>query len=216
VDWVAWSRKPGAGGEFRGIPNCVNGKGRSHEGFGHPGFDVARSEVVGSNAIRSVTPDANWSLLWKFFDTHATVTIEKVAAGEAYWALYEGIPGGKYVSSDLAATFWGTDADGRRDDRPPLGTQSAATGKWRWVYWGHRASPRVLFLQRQQDDGQNELMAYMAAKQSPPDGMVVFGFGRGRSLQSQLRLPNTFRLGFIEATAHAAIAKSIATELAAK
>jgi hypothetical protein len=209
VDWVGWSRKPGASGEYRGIPNCVNGKGRRYEGFGHPGFDVAVSEVVAANSIRTRTDDGSWSLRWEFFDSHATVAVEKVPAGEAYWFLYEGVPAGKYVADKLKDTFWGTDKDGRRDDRPPLGKQSAADGKWRWVYWGHQTSPRVLFLERPQDDGQHDLMAYMNAKQSPGDGMVVFGFGRGRSLESELRRPNTFRLGFIEAKDHQAIAAGI-------
>jgi hypothetical protein len=216
VDWVGWSRRPGASGEYRGIPNCVNGKGRRHEGFGHPGFDVATSKIVAANSLRSTTPDGHWSLLWKFFDAYATVTLEKVPAQEAYWFLYEGIPGGKYVAGRLQDTFWGTDKDGRRDDRPPLGKQSAATGRWRWVYWGHRDAKRVLFLERHNDDGQNDLMAYMNAKQSLPDGMVVFGFGRGRSLESELRRPNTFRLGFIEATAHETVAACIARESTAK
>ncbi len=209
VDWVNWSNKPGASGEFRGIPNAVNGKGRRYEGFGHPGFDVAASEIVSANSIRTSTPGTEWSLLWEFFDQHATLTMEKVPVGEAYWILYEGVPGGQYDKNQLADIFWGTDQDGRRSDRPALGSASSATGRWKWLYWGHTKRSRVLFMQRQTDDGRNDLMAYMNAKQTLSDGMIVFGFGRGPNTESQLRLPNKFALGFVESVAHDAIAAGI-------
>jgi hypothetical protein len=206
---VNWSNKPGASGEFHGIPNAVNGKGRRYEGFGHPGFDVAASEIISPNSIRTSTPGKEWSLLWEFFDTHAKVTMERVPTGEAYWILYEGVPGGQYDKNKLDDIFWGTDKDGRRSDRPALGQASSATGKWNWLYWGEKKIRRVLFMQRQIDDGQNDLMAYMNAKQTRSDGMIVFGFGRGLNTEPQLQLINGFKLGFVESVDHDAIATGI-------
>ena len=135
--------------------------------------------------------------------------MEKTPTGEVYWVLYEGIPGGSYDTNRLQQKFWGTDKDGRRTDTPPLGKQTSAIGRWSWVYWGDQSAKRVLFLQRRNADGQNDLMAYMNAKQTPTDGMIVFGFGRGPNTESQLRLPNTFTLGFAESIAHDHIAEHI-------
>lgn len=215
-DWITFRKEPLKGGlaaaaaGYRGIPNLVHGAKNPDAGAGHPGFDLCTSVIAGPDTIRTVTRSGRWAWSWRFTDEHATLTVEQADRDHAWWFLYEGTIGGRWSPPTHS---WGTDAGGPRRDKPD--NSNPIFERWRWVYFGDDAAPRVLLMAQHVADDAPDTMWYMgstAQRLHAPDGMVVFGFGRASGTRPQFRgAGHKFTIGFIEepvkdAAAHARIA----------
>ena len=225
-DWISFRQEPlskfpdSAAAGYRGIPNAVFGAGNPDAGAGHPGFDQCESTLVSSNVIRTVSKSGRWAWTWTFTETTARLKFEKVDTGSAYWFLYEGTPGGRFAPTNQ---FWGTDLGGPTFDVPDSKTQRF--GQWRWAYFGDRAVPRVLAVAQVQADDLEDTFWYLGSSNGgaadAPQGMVVFGFGRGPGTKALLREPREFVLSLIEgavsdAASHARVAAAIESYLPTK
>ena len=203
VDWIDFKREPwgtypaSAASAYRGIPNFIHGSDQA--GAGHPGHDPCNTEKVDSNTLLSTSNDGIWQWQWDFFDEYATVKMLKISDNHPYWFLYEGVPGGKY---DPANQYYGTD----KMDEPSRRQWDYQKGNkdfsnYRWAYFGHTDSDRVLFVKQKEDDLLSDTFSHLGNSEkaiNSDDGMIVFGFGRADGAKPLLRKPHTFYLGFIE------------------
>jgi hypothetical protein len=191
-DWITWRPGNGSAGEYRGIPNLGI--------YAHPGYTgekggITRVESRGPlrARLRSESRSGEYVVVWDFFPRHARLTIEK--AGQPYWFLYEGTPGGKLdVDSDYVVT-----ADGRK--RPVAESWTGDLPGPEWLYFGDANLRRVLFLVNHQDDDANDQFYQMQGN------MTVFGFGRqhrccGRYMTAA---PARFTVGLADSTGFAEI-----------
>ena len=195
-DWISYHPGNRSAGEFRGIPNLGV--------VAHPGYEGAKGSATeverrggGSVRLRSASHDGKWVTVWDIYPDFARLTIEK--AGEPYWFLYEGTPGGRL---DLRTAFWGL-PDGIR--RSMNETWNSDIQGREWVYFGDTGSKRVLFLLNHQDDGANDQFWQMESN------MTVWGFGRqyrccGRYMQGA---PARFTVGFAESADFRVIRKVV-------
>jgi len=214
-DWIAFKKEPLNGGRvsaaagFRGIPNLVFGKDNPDAGAGHPGHDQCESTVIAADAIRSVSKSGRWTWTWRFTEENAVLTIEQADPDRPYWFLYEGPVGGRWSPR---TSYWGTNRGGPRREMP-FGKEKLYD-QWRWVYFGADAAPRVLLAGQLGNDNASETLWYMGsttAELDAPDGMIVFGFGRGEKGPELRGAGQKFVLGFVEETvkdgpAHARVA----------
>lgn len=226
-DWISFSKDPltkfpdGAAAGFRGLGNLVYGRDNPDAGAGHPGFDRCESAVVAPNAIRTVSRSGQWAWTWTFTATAARFHMERVDPQRAWWFLYEGTVGGRWSPS---THYWGTDLGGPRRDAPD--NKSQQFGKWRWTYFGDDASPRVFFVAQRPPDDLSDTLWYLGNSKGgaidSPDGMIVFGLGRGPGAKPLFRDAGVeIVAGFLEtkvltAGAHDRVAALIEAELAAK
>jgi hypothetical protein len=202
-DWIAFQPEPlnqfpaSAAAGYRGLPNLLFGKNNPDAGAGHPGFDQCSSSLAGERMIRSETKSGRWAWTWSFSHTNAIMRMERADPEHPFWFLYEGPVAGSYAPRQ---SYWGTDLGGPRFDTPDLKNQ--LFGTWRWAYFGSTNVSRVFFAAQIQQDDLPDTMWYMgntAAGLDSPDGMVVFGFGRGPGTSPRLkRLDLSFVIGFIE------------------
>ncbi|MBL9212710.1 MAG: hypothetical protein JNL92_19770 [Opitutaceae bacterium] len=213
-DWIAFGPDPmsgraAAGAGYRGSPNLVFGADNPDAGAGHPGFDRCESTVIAVDAIRTVSRSGRWAWTWRFTEENAVLTIEQADANHPYWFLYEGPVGGRWSPR---THYFGTNRGGPRRETP-FGRDKLYEN-WRWAYFGDDAAPRVLLALQGDHDREDDTLWYMgnsAAELAAPDGMIVFGFGRGPN-GPRLRGPGRrFVLGFVEervadAPAHARVA----------
>lgn len=217
-DWIAFHRETdlafprSAAAGYRGLPDLVAKTDATDPGAGRPGFDSCVSVAAGPAAIRTVSKSGRWAWTWTFTATHARLRMEKIPPDVAYWFLYEGPVGGGWSP---ATHYFGTDTGGPRRDRPAI--KSQLIERWRWAYFGDSASPRVLFAAQIQPDDLPDNLWYLGAENGGAldsrDGMIVFGFGRGKD-GPQFREPRDFVIGFHEgavtdAASHAAVRASI-------
>ena len=189
-DWINFGADPlsqfpaSAEAGYRGLPNLVFVG--PDKGAGHPGFDRCTSEVVGTDTIRTVSRSGRWAWSWTFTESTATFAMETADPEHPWWFLYEG---------PIAATFaperklWGTDRGGPRSEVPSIDSQLFE--RWRWVYFGDRDVPRVLFVAQHEPDDLPDTLWYLGSSDggsaTAPDGMVVFGFGRGPETKPAFR-----------------------------
>lgn len=221
-DWIAFKKEPlggtraAAAAGYRGVPNLVFGQNNPDAGAGHPGHDKCESTIIAADAIRTVSRSGRWAWTWRFTEEHAVLTVEQADPAHPYWFLYEGPSGGRWSPR---THYWGTQRGGPRREMP-FGREKLYD-RWRWVYFGDDAAPRVLLAAQVEQDTANETFWYMGstpAELDAPDGMVVFGFGRDAN-GPQLRGPGQrFVLGFIEepvkdTPAHARVAAVVRTWL---
>jgi len=188
-DWLDYHPWGGSEGAHRGIPNMVFQSNGNFFHPGHSGENGSRSEIEILDdrvVIKSVSANDAWACRWEIFETHATMTVEKV--GGAYWFLYEGTPGGGYEPD----TDWVLFSDGRRqsvgEDR--VGDIPAPE----WAVFGEKGLGTVLFLYHHEDDAISDTYMHWW-------NMTVFGFGRsGREDYSpKMTAPNQhFSFGFLE------------------
>lgn len=201
-DWIAFHKEPlekfpaSAAAGYRGLPNAVFSG--PDQGAGHPGFDRCVSERLGSNAIRSVSKTGRWAWTWAFSETQARFKMERVDGSHAWWFLYEGPVAGSFAPN---RQYWGTDQGGPRSDAPDIKNQ--LFDRWRWIYFGDQQVPRVFFILQHQPDDLLDTLWYLGATQGgeviSPDGMMVFGFGRGRNTKALFtRAGLEFTVGFLE------------------
>jgi acetyl esterase/lipase len=205
TDWVQFRKSenvsvPGsAASDFRGIPNLVFGGEQG--GIGHPGFDKCFSEQINATAIRTTSKNGLWQWTWTFSDSTAVLDIQKTDTTRTYWFLYEGPVAGRF---DPTRQFWGTDGDTLHADAPDFLNKTAAFGRYRWVYFGQKDYPWCFFAAQQTPDQLEDTFSYMgstAAGVKAPDGMNVFGFGRGRNTGPTLRKAGQrFTIGFFKNT----------------
>ena len=205
-DWVGFKAtdyggRPGdAAGIYRGLPNLV-----WPDNLGHPGHTGVQSRQTSGNVITSVTDDGDWEWTWSFFDDGAELEVIRAPADKKYWFLYEGTQGGRF---DPARSFWGTERHGRRRDTPDCHTASEFHDHWKATYFGFDSVGRVFYAAMHCDEAPLNLMSYMGSTKdslTSPDGMTVFGFGRGVGPVSLLKGPARFSIGFLETTDHATI-----------
>ena len=202
-DWIAFSKEPlrrfpdSAAAGYRGMPNAVFGSGNPDAGAGHPGFDQCKSTAKG-NVIRTASKSGKWGWTWTFTETTATMTMEKADPNHAWWFLYEGPVAGSF---DPKTKFWGTSNGGPRMDIPDNTNQFF--DEFQWVYFGDRETPRVLFIAQHEPDDLDDTVWYLGGSEggaaTAPDGMMVFGFGRGKGTQPLLKdAGQKFTVSFIE------------------
>ena len=183
-DWIAFHREPwdqyppSAASAFRGIPNLVFG--REESGFGHPGWDRATSQKVSDRSIVCTSRSGRWQLRWDFSADGARLTVEKTDDDAAYWFLYEGPIAGRWAPRQQ---YFATDVDSPIDQPHDYFKGDRLYGRWRWAYFGDRSTARVLYLVHEQDDTALDTFSHLGNTKDgldSPDGMVVFGFGRGK------------------------------------
>lgn len=202
-DWIAFKKHPlqeypaSAAAGYRGIPNCVF---RSADaGAGHPGFDQCESVQVDDHTVRTTSKSGRWQWSWHFYETHARMIMERVDPAHAYWFLYEGPIAGKWSPP---THYFGSNRGGPRREQPDGKDPAAIHEQWEWAYCGDDGSPRVLFLHQSPPDELTETYYYLGAAPEgleAPDGMVVFGFGRGPNAQPLMKEPGMeFIIGFLE------------------
>lgn len=201
-DWIAFSKRPltdfpaAAAAGFRGIPNAVFvGPDR---GAGHPGFDQCTSELTAPNQIRTRSFSGRWQWSWTFTATTARFVMEQTDPEHPWWFLYEGPVAGRFAPTEQ---YWGTDTGGPHHDVPDLRNQRF--GQWRWAYFGDPSLPRTLFVAQHQPDALDDTFWYLGSTDggaaTAPDGMVVFGFGRGPGTQPLFRgSGQCFTIGLLE------------------
>lgn len=183
-DWIAFRPDAdedyprSAATSFRGLPNAVFGG--SHSGFGHPGFDVASTEQTAPNRLAAETLDGRWSIEWTFHDDHADLVIEPPSESEKYWFLYEGPIAGRFTP---LTQFIVTDRWDRDDTPRDYQKGDRHYDHWRWAAVGDRQRSGTLFLVDRDGDEALDTFSHLGSDEAAlesEDGMVVFGFGRGR------------------------------------
>jgi hypothetical protein len=181
-DWISFHKDPlsqmpaSAAAGFRGLPNSVFGGPDS--GAGHPGFDRMTTEQSAPNQLRSTSRSGDWAWTWTFHGEVARFRMERAPTNTTWWFLYEGTIGGQFAPNDAV---WATDRGAMGAPVPTIREQRF--DQWRWIWFGDRAVPRVLWLAQVRPDALEETLWFMGsgagAAVDSPDGMVVFGFGRG-------------------------------------
>ena len=203
-DWIAFCRIPlsefpaSAAAGYRGLPNLLYGKQNPDAGGGHPGFDVCRTEKVAQNRLVSETNSGRWCWSWVFEENFATFEMLRADPQQRWWFLYEGPIAGTYEPTQK---YWGTDKGGPSYQVPSI--QNQLFDHWRWIYFGDRRVGRVLFLVQHQKDDLLDTLWFMGntggGAVDSPDGMVVFGFGRGPNTRPLLQgSGHRFTVGFLE------------------
>ena len=203
LDWIAFRKDPlntfpdSAAAGYRGLPNLLFGSKNPEAGAGHPGFDRCLTECVSTNVLRTQTHSGNWEWFWHFSETHVTLTMTKTDPAYPFWFLYEGPVGGKWSPQ---THFYGTDSDGPQTNRPDQSTQRF--GRWQWLYVGDTSVKRGLLLLQRRPDELDDTYWYLGSTSlgiNSPNGMAVFGFGRGKGTQPLLSSANLqFRFGLID------------------
>ena len=223
-DWIAFHREPlaqfpaSAAAGYRGIPNSVFVG--PDKGAGHPGFDKCRSELAGHATIRTTSVSGEWEWTWTFSERSATFSMMRADPQHAWWFLYEGPLAGSFSPREKV---WGTDRGGPRRDVPD--SRNQLFENWQWVYFGEPGRQPVLFVAQHDEDELADTLWYLGSSDggaaTAPDGMVVFGFGRGPGTAPLLRgTGHRFTVGFVDQspgtpTAHALLAKEIKARVAA-
>jgi hypothetical protein len=203
-DWVAFSRSPlsqfpqSAAAGYRGLGNLVFGADNPDAGAGHPGFDQCESEIAGPGIIRTRSRSGRWAWTWTFFEDRAEFAMEQADPARPWWFLYEGPVAGTFAP---ARKFWGTSEGGPYRDVP--GLRSQRFGQWQWAYFGDVDVPRVLYLAQHVPDELSDTFWYLGSSEggaaSAPDGMAVFGFGRGPGARPLMRgAGQRISVGFVE------------------
>ena len=193
-DWISFNSAPGADGLYRGIPNLVN-----TERLFHPGFTNCRSRILSQTdsviVISSEDKAGAFRCDWTIRSYCATMEIIK--AGENYWFLYEGTPGGSFEKTQ---DYWLT-SDGTRRNCDM--TISRDLPGQEWICFGQTGLKRTLFLTHHQNDSEPDYYYPLA------NAMTVFGFGRYGSDRYLSTVPQHFTIGFLEDTLHSRLAPKI-------
>lgn len=201
-DWIQWKRlveekyPDSAAGDFRGMPNLVYGG--DDNGTGHPGFQKVMCFKEETNRLRMRSMNGKWEWQYEFFPKYFKVQILKTPSKERnYWFLYEGVPGGEF---NPRQQYWGTH-NGLKSTKPDYYAGEEEYGKWNWVFFGHQKSDRVLYIVQKNEDENLDTFGFLGDSENgikSENGMVVFGFGRGRNATQLLKSNQIFFVGFYE------------------
>lgn len=200
-DWINYTSEPkdiypqSAASTYRGLPNLVHGGNES--GTGHPGFTNCTSAVLNQNTIISSSKSGNWEYSWTFSDEGVILDITKIDPTRTYWFLYEGTIGGKYNPKN---NLWGNDIDGLRTDNPDFYKTEGTFASWQTVFFGDQDQKMTFFINQVQKDDHDDVFGFLGnSKQGldSADGMVVFGFGRGKGTKPLMNQKQQFVLGFV-------------------
>ena len=219
-DWIGFTREPweiypeSAASSYRGIPNLVF---RSDDGgAGHPGHKKCYSFLVNENTILTISKSGKWQWRWKFYESYAIISIEKVDQNHKYWFLYEGPIAGEFKPDQQ---YWGTNLGGPRREINDFYSGDKIFANWHWAYFGDDRVKQILFIAMEKPDRQIDALGFLGNSTkgvASEDGMVVFGFGRQGNAQPQLtNHHNTFYIGFLKRKVknqggHESVAKDIA------
>jgi hypothetical protein len=168
----------------RGVPNlggCCQPGTPSKLGLPAMSTEVDPSFTVTSSHLRLVSKsdDGSYWLVWDFFLTHFTLTINRSAKPLGF--TYRGVPGGTLGTDDQLVLAGGT----TRSASNPYST--VLPGPAGWAYLTHPAVKQSLFLIQHSDDALTD--TYRIA-----DGdTAMFVFGGGQITQTPIR----FSLGLI-------------------
>jgi hypothetical protein len=196
-DWLAWKDMgkdeypKSLAGDFRGLPNSVR------DGTSHPGFTNCTSKQINANTIVAESKNGKWVAKYEFYDDYVKLSWLKVSAMDKYWFLFEGPIDGTYKPTEQA---WGNNIDGLRTDQPRLHPNEGVEGNWDYVYFGAKKGKETLFITTgTTNDTIPDLMAWADNDfEKPTDGMLVFGFGRGKGNKGHYTQPETFYFGFLQ------------------
>ncbi|WP_372898728.1 hypothetical protein, partial [Stieleria sp.] len=202
-DWIGFKKEPwdrypaSAASSFRGLPNLLFQGDEG--GFGHPGWDRGTSKQVDPRTIETTSETGTWRLRWTFHATHADLQVQTDDPKRPFWFLYEGPIAGRWAPQ---SQYFATDVT------PPTRTPrdyfagDKLFDRFRWAYLGDVQTPRVLAFVHQTPDDALDTFAHLGNSDKglqSPDGMVVFGFGRGnKGIQPLLKGAQSFRIGLIE------------------
>lgn len=201
VDWLGFHKEPGSAhkGEYRGFPNAVHKQDGNYFHAMNAGTDPSTSvvNIEAENHLRITFTSENglWEGQYDFHPDRCDFTMTKVSSGYKYWVQYEGVPGGEMNRTD----FRYSSADNERHliDTPFMGDLPAPE----WMAFGDPKFSRMLFMLHHQDDDHPDDYA------SRPD-MTVFAFGR-RGKEKYLTTPQSFSIGFVEATNYSDVSAAI-------
>ncbi len=209
-DWIGFHNDASTdqAGEYRGIPNLGD--------CCHPGYPEIASgkatmvSTVSANSgshivLTSTSTNNSWKVVWDFYETYVTLTVEKIAAGKEYYVLYEGTPGGQ---DGLSRDDFYVTSDGRRRGITTCFNNNCSTPTERlsaldWIFFsGKRLKRSLLLIQHTHD---NILDCYWPMNNPAPGNMTVFGFGRDAKgdARALTTTPNMFHFALIEDTTHA-------------
>ena len=138
--------------------------------------EVDPSFTVTSSHLRLISKSADnaYQLVWDFFLTHFTLTVNRAA--NAFGFTYRGVPGGTLGSTDQLVMSNGTAQSAL------ISYSGDLPGPAEWAYLSHPATQHSLFVMQHSDD-------------ALPDGDTgMFVFGSGKITQ----LPIRFSLGLID------------------
>ena len=213
-DWIAFRMKPwdkypaAAAGAFRGFPNMVFGEDPD-AGFGHPGHDAGRTQIVstdGQTAVIDCTSNSGrWAIRWTFTADGIQMDVSKAPAEARYWVLYEGPIGGRFAPTEQTVVR-------PQSVVPTAGVDFFAgdrvLGRHSTVAFVDDACDSVLamFQVSPRGESQQDTWAQLASRPRgsdwPEDGMMVFGIGRGPSgIDPQLTGRHSFLLSFLSVPA---------------
>jgi hypothetical protein len=181
----------------RGVPNlggCCQPGNPSKLGLPPMTTEVDPLFSITSSHLRLVSKsdDASYWLVWDFFLTHFTLTINRAA--KPFGFTYRGVPGGALGSSDQLVLAGGTAGSASN----PFST--VLSGPAGWVYLTHPATKHSLFMIQHSDDTLSD--TYRIA-----DGdTAMFVFGGGQIAQTPIR----FSLGLVDSCDDQAVSTRIA------
>lgn len=197
-DWISFKMEPwgiypdGAASAFRGIPNLVFQQ--VDDGAGHPGHNKCVSEAKG-NTITSGSLSGLWEWTWTFSDAHATLDITKTDPDRAYWFLYEGTPGGSYKPGQ---SYFGSDLGGPESTEYDFYKGNILWGNFQWMYAGTSMAKGALYMVQTEADQHSDMISFLGNTSegiASPDGMTVFGFGRGKETNPLMTGNQQFVIG---------------------
>jgi hypothetical protein len=203
-DWIAFKKEPwgdypdAAASSFRGLPNLLFAQ--DEDGFGHPGWDRGTSVQTGDRTIQCTSNRGDWKLVWTFADDHVDLDVETKKPNAKYWFLYEGTIAGRWAPKQQ---YFATNTLVPVTDPHDYQAGDRIGGTFRWAYFGDSDADHLLYIVHDQSDDLTDQFSHLGNTKTgldSPDGMVVFGFGRGlQGIDPQLTGNNSFRLGLLHA-----------------
>jgi hypothetical protein len=149
-------------------------------------FDEA-SRTPGHVRLFSTSEDSGWSLVWDFYPSHVTLTVNRAA--QLFSFNYRGVPGGVLDSSDRIVFSNG-------DSHAALDAMVTTTlpGAVQWLYLADYARSRSMFVLQYAADSLSD--AYSVA--GPDTSVLTLGNAR-------LLAPLRFSLGLIDSSEHSVV-----------
>jgi hypothetical protein len=200
ADWLSYRPQGGSAGNYRGLPNLGNDFGHA----GHSGQAGSVSRLVSRGPLRvrilSEGVTGRWAAMWDIFPASARMTMLK--AGEPYWFLYEGTPGGRLDAGR------GTMILSNGEVRSLAEPWSGNLERPKWAAFSSATSPWMLSLASHDEDA-NTPDQYWPME----DNMTVFGFGRRYTGKGWYltRTPARFSIALIPRSDPATASRTIAS-----